>query len=498
MPAVAGGAPRDAGETAGASRVGFYPLSAPRRSASDGGGSADGEPVNGGGANDNEATAGLARWRAHLVQTGAVAPAELDEREREIVGEIGALSAAGLDGDEAFLVALRRTGERDAATREFARHHAAQLLDRPAAERRGRPGLATGTWVALGLAAVAAAAAKILQSFGPPLAEDAIAFYARNEALVTLACVAGYFGWKRRPTTSSALRIGAAFLAAALLTNGFPFTPAGATEALTALHLPIALWLAVGIAYAGGRWRVSADRMRFVRFSGELFIHGVLIALGGMVLSAVTLILFGRIGVDADRLWAAWVLPCGAAGAVVVAAWLADTRTHVAGNLAPALARIFTPLFAFALLALLLTMAWTRTGIRIEREVLIVLDLLLAVVVGLVLYAVSARTPGAGPRSFDALQLLLVALALLLDLLALGAIGARIVEFGFTPNRMAALGLNLILLANLAGSAWFYGRFLRGRAHFAALERWQTAFLPVYAGWAAIVAAVFPPLFEFA
>ena len=52
--------------------------------------------------------------------------------------------------------------------------------------------------------------------------------------------------------------------------------------------------------------------------------------------------------------------------------------------MAPLPSRIVTPLFAFALLALLVTMAWTGAGIRIEREVLIVLDVLLAVVIGLV------------------------------------------------------------------------------------------------------------------
>jgi hypothetical protein len=83
------------------------------------------------------------------------------------------------------------------------------------------------------------------------------------------------------------------------------------------------------------------------------------------------------------------------------------------------------------------------------------------------------------------------------DLLALAAIADRIGEFGFTPNRVAALGENIILLANLAGAAWLHLRFLRGRAAFADLERWQVAFVPVYAAWAALVVAVFPPLFDF-
>lgn len=69
---------------------------------------------------------------------------------------------------------------------------------------------------------------------------------------------------------------------------------------------------------------------------------------------------------------------------------------------------------------------------------------------------------------------------------------------GFSPNKVAALGENVILLINLAWSAVLYLRFLRRRVPFAALERWQTAYLPVYATWAALVVIVFPPLFGWA
>jgi len=39
---------------------------------------------------------------------------------------------------------------------------------------------------------------------------------------------------------------------------------------------------------------------------------------------------------------------------------------------------------------------------------------------------------------------------------------ARIGDLGFTPNRTGALGLNLVLLVNLAGTAWLSARFLTG------------------------------------
>jgi hypothetical protein len=42
-----------------------------------------------------------------------------------------------------------------------------------------------------------------------------------------------------------------------------------------------------------------------------------------------------------------------------------------------------------------------------------------------------------------------------------------------------------------------YARFLRGHGPFASLERWQTAYLPAYSVWAAMVVVVFPPVFRF-
>jgi hypothetical protein len=100
-------------------------------------------------------------------------------------------------------------------------------------------------------------------------------------------------------------------------------------------------------------------------------------------------------------------------------------------------------------------------------------------------------------RDLRPTSLLLVVSALVVDALALAAIASRISEFGFTPNRVAALGENLILLVNLAWSAWLYARFLRHRGSFAALERWQIAYLPVYAVWSAFVVVVFPLVFGY-
>ena len=267
--------------------------------------------------------------------------------------------------------------------------------------------------------------------------------------------------------------------------------------ALTALHLPIALWLVVGIAYAGDRWRQVSGRMDFIRFSGELFIYYVLIALGGGVLTAFMAMIFQAIGIDVEPFLVTWLLPSGAVAAVVVGSWLVEAKQSAIENMAPVLTRLFTPLFAILLVTFLGTLVWTGRGLDIERELLIAFDLLLVVVLGLLLYSVSARDPRQPPGAFDVVQVVLVVSALLADAAALWAIAARISEFGFTPNRVAALGENVILLVNLTWSAVLYISFLRGRGTFTGLERWQTNYLPVYAVWAAIVVIFFPPVFGY-
>jgi hypothetical protein len=443
----------------------------------------------------------IAQWRAYLRRRRAIDAPDVEELEGHLRDQVTALTEAGLAPDEAFLVAVKRMGSLDALSREFAREHSErlwkQLVITSGAAGESKQAARTQTLVVLGLAVAAALAIKAPALFGLRLGGGDEPFYARNASLFVLPQLAGYFAWRRGLDVMSCVWVALAFAAAGVFANVFPFAARSDTGLLTALHLPIALWLVVGIAYTGGRWFAGARQMDFVRFSGELFIYYVLIALGGGVLAAFTVMMFKAIGMNAERVAQGWLIPCGAMGAVIVGSRLVEAKQSVIENMAPVLTRLFTPLFTIVLLAFLAAMAWTGNPIRVEREVLIGFDLLLVLVVGLVLYAASARDPEAPPDSFDRLLLLLVATALVVDAVALAAIASRISEFGFTPNRVAALGENLILLVNLAGTAWLYTQFLRGHRPFAALEGWQTAYLPLYSVWAALVVIVFPPLFGY-
>jgi hypothetical protein len=283
-----------------------------------------------------------------------------------------------------------------------------------------------------------------------------------------------------------------------ILANIYSFSSREENELLTILHLPIFLWLVVGFAYIGGKWNSSTRRMEFIRFSGELFIYYILIALGGGVFTMFTIFIFTLIDVDIDGIVSSWLIPCGALGAVIVGSWLVETKQKVMENIAPVLAKIFTPFFVILLFIFLITTFWIRAGINIERELLIGINLLLIFILGLLIYNVSARDSEAPVDIFDVLQLILAVSALIVDLLVLVAIMSRIFEFGFSANKVAALGENLILLINLVLSILLYFRFLLRKETFSSLERWQTAYLPVYPVWALIVVAFFPPVFGYA
>jgi hypothetical protein len=444
----------------------------------------------------------IAQWRAYVRRRKALHGPDVDELEGHLRDQLAALAEAGLAGDEAFLVAVKRMGSLDALSREFARAHSErlwkQLVMAPDAEKPAVTGRAE-MLVVLSLAVAAALAVKVPALFGHPINpnDEPPLFYARNASLFVFPLLTVYFLWKRGLGVASGLRLALPFAAAAVFANVFPFSTRSNTEVLTILHLPIALWLAVGFAYVRGRWFADGGRMNFVRFSGELAIYYVLIALGGFAVTLFTFMMFRAIDMNPDWFVAGWLIPCGAAGAVIIGSWLVEAKQSVIENMAPVLTRLFTPLFTLLLLAFLATMAWTGSPINVKREVLIGFDLLLAVVVGLVLYAASARDPQAPLDVFDGLQLLLVVSAVVVDGVALAAIAARISEFGFTPNRVAAFGENLILLINLAWSSWLSVRFLGHRGSFADLERWQIAYLPVYSVWAALVVVMFPPMFGY-
>jgi hypothetical protein len=439
----------------------------------------------------------IAEWRAYVAKAPTVDGRDVDELEVHLRDQIAELGTAGLTADEAFLVAVKRMGDLDTLSREFAREHSGRLWKQLVPKFADEPARESSGWFEALAFAVAAAVATQVARLAAGFPEQEADWLFRNLSLFVLPFLAGYFARRRQLDTGGWALTAVPFVIVALLVNLYPYRASSATELLVMAHLPVVLWFAVAYPYMSGTIGSHERRMDFVRFTGEWLIYYVLIALGGGVLMGLTALILEPVQPGLGERVLEWVMPSGAAGAVIVAAWLVESKQHVVENMAPVLTMLFTPLFAVMLTVAAATYAVSGAAGEFDRELLGVFDALMVVVLGLVLYAMSAREPSRPAGLMDRVQLLAVASALVLDVMVLSAMVARIGDLGFTPNRVAALGLNLVLLVNLARSAWLSLRFLRSDVAFHHIERWQTAYLPIFALWAVTVVVVLPPLFGF-
>jgi len=452
---------------------------------------------------EGAAEAGIREWRRHLEQAGTIRPGEAEELEAHLRDELDGLTAAGLDADEAFLIAVRRLGAIHAISAEFARSNSARLwkqlvLPAPTAERGGLRDL----WWALGIGLLAAIAVQIVLGirFGGPLGGAIIAPTAAAPALVALIPIGALVAWllvrrRARGAVRILVAIAPPLVLAAVLVLGPLDAGADASGqwfAIAISHTPIAAWLGVGLAYLGSAWRSSRRRMDLVRFTGEFVIYYTLVAIGGY---AFALLAVGII-VPAFPESLPWILQWGLGSAAVIAvpaaAWLVEAKQQVIETLAPILARIFLPIAAGVSLiaAALYLVGGAERGF--DRDFMVVLDVLLVLVLGLLLYHLSARGESRWNGFFDAAALLAILGALVLDAMLLADMVLRVADYGWTANRIVALGLNLILVAVLAGAAILSALHLAGRSPIARLERWLMATLPVYSIWAGLVVIVLP------
>lgn len=493
----------------------------------------------------------LEEWRTLMAHRPGMSADDVDELTDHLLAQVHDLRSVGLHPDEAFLIAVKRLGAQDAVSRQYAQVHSDRLWrqlvltgssasDRPAPDATaGSPspvpriadeGAPTARSAHafpsdLGLALVLGLAAGLSVRIPYQVLGDAGSgeFYLRNIALLVLPFLVAYFMIRRAlpsgdedgpegAAASASLvdRLGGAtglgvlvavLGASAALVNVFPHADGAQTPFLTAVHLPIALLAAVGVAYLGGRWRRLDAWMDWARFLGEAVVYYVLIALCGGLLVAILAAVFGVTDVPAGAIdqVIGWVVPVGAAGAVLVCAWLVERKKSVVENMAPVLTAVFTPLLTAVLLAFLAVAGLTGGPVGMDRDTLVIIDGVLVAVAAIVLFTVSARpSRERRVRTLDWMQLVLVAAAILVDLVMLWAMAGRLLTWGATPNKVAGLGCNLLLLAHLTGSAWQYGRLCAGRASARGLERWQSLALPAFGVWALVVALAFPPAFGWA
>jgi hypothetical protein len=443
----------------------------------------------------------IRKWRQHVQSAGSLDAQQVEELESHLRDSIDELTARGISVEEAFLVSIHRMGDAEELNHEFAKVSTESVWKQllvPAADEEARRKQRTEVSVVIALAVLGGLLGKIPALFGHYVSEENALIYAKNAVYFALPPVAIYLIWKRTLTLRFIAVSAAVFGAFALAANLYPSHEPHHTEVLSFLHVPIVLLLVLMVLYCGRDWHRSDLRMDFVRFAGEVFIYALLLGLGGLVLVGVAGGVLSLVEIDIESLILNWLFVFGGCGIPVLAAYLVEKKKGAIETIAPVLARIFTPLFAVLMLVLILAFAVAWQAPSEDRELLIMFDIVLALVLGLVLYTMSERDAEKPPDWWDWIVMTLVVLALVADLIALSGIVGRLIAYGFTPNKAAALGMNILLMANLITLAVGYFRFLSLRCQYQTVVDWAMWYLPLHAGWAAAVVLAFPPLFGFA
>jgi hypothetical protein len=236
--------------------------------------------------------------------------------------------------------------------------------------------------------------------------------------------------------------------------------------------------------------------MSYIRYLGELLIFSSLVMLGGGVLTALTLGLFGLIGNRLEEWFFEHVVLWGAMSAPLVATWVWDQVMLRQSRLASIIANVFSPLFLLMTTLYLLVLLGEDRSPSQDRDFLIVFNALLLVVWGITVFSIIGRS-GKSSTLMDLTNLCLLCVTLIIDGIALAAIVWRLAEYGVSPNRVAVTGANAIIFVHLLLIGWEYQRNYRGLADQLVLQNTIARYLPVYTAWSGIVVLVLPVLFGF-
>ena len=348
--------------------------------------------------------------------------------------------------------------------------------------------------VLIGLALAAGTYAK-LPGFLDLASLKAENFYIRHLPFFVLPAFAALLGFRYRPSRRIVLSVVGVFAAAWLFMVLRPAPSGSDTMFLSVLHVPLLLWLVSGLAALGVSWKRPSARIAYLQLTSEVLVVTGLVLVGGAVLTALTIGLFEAIGVSVEVWYTNWVVPYGAVAAPLVALYLVSLRRDDQ-RLAPTMARVFGPLALITLAAYLPTLLLQGANPLDDRDTLIAFNVMLVAAFVLVVLLVTEQSRLKRTWT-DGVAVALMVLAILIDLIALGAIVGRLFEGGITPNRLAVLGANVLVLAHLSVVLVAAVQLLAGKSDRSRLERGVAGFLPVYAAWAAVVIFAFPLFFGF-
>ena len=319
-------------------------------------------------------------------------------------------------------------------------------------------------------------------------------FYTRDIAFIVVPALTAYFAWKQRISATKSAIIAIFIVAAAIYINLLPAKNADLFQ-LSCIHLPLVLWAVLGYVFTGTEHNNAKLRLQYLSYNGNLAVMSGLMIIAGGLLSAATIGLFDLINLNINEFYFRYIVVLGLSATPMVATHLVQSHPEIVGKVSPVIARIFSPMVLVMLVVYLIAMAYTGKDPYNDRDFLLMFNMLLVGVMAIIFFSVAEHTRVAEKRIETWVLLLLAIATIIVNSIALSAILFRITSWGITPNRLAVLGSNLIIIINLLLVAVRLMKTVTGKGSIKEVEHAIAFYLPIYAAWAAIVTFIFPWIF---
>lgn len=322
-------------------------------------------------------------------------------------------------------------------------------------------------------------------------------FYQRNIGFIVFPVLTLYFIWKKNLSLKHIVFTGIAFLTALIFINQLPASTKSDTLMLSCIHLPILMWVVLGFSYVGDNIRNYHNRHHFLRYNGDLVIMTGLLVIAGGMLTGITIGLFSVIGLNIENFYFEYIAVFGAAALPIVATHITQTNPQLVNKVSPVIAKIFSPLVLIMLMVYGVAIFVSGKNPYLDRDFLMIFNLLLIGVMAIILFSIAATSKKDQNPTGSIILFALSTVTVIVNSIVLSAILFRIAEWGLTPNRLAVLGANMLMLTNLLLVTFRLFKTFSKKADISEVENTIARFLPVYILWTIIVIFIFPLIFQF-
>jgi hypothetical protein len=253
----------------------------------------------------------------------------------------------------------------------------------------------------------------------------------------------------------------------------------------------------VGFTYVGNSLNDNRKRIEFLRYNGELLIMSGLILITGAVLTAITIGLFTVIGFDINDFYFKHVVIFCLPIIPILGTFLTQTNPQLVNKVSPVIAKIFSPLVLITVVVYLIAILFSGKNLYNDRDFLMLFNGLLIGVIAIILFSVSTTINENISQVSGIILFALSLVTVIVSGMALSAILFRISTLGITPNRLAVVGANLLMLTNLFWISFQLFKTVFKKSDISSVENAIASFIPFYILWTIIVSFFFPLLFNF-